>query len=84
VPAVRRQVAQVDPDQPLAEIKSLQQVMSDSVLGLSYVAVMMMVIGAIALVLSGVGVSALMAYALTERTHEIGVRLALRATRNTM
>ena len=45
------------------------------------VAVIMTVLGLIGLVLSAVGVSALVAFAVTERTHEIGVRLALGAQR---
>ena len=79
--SARRAIAAIDIERPLWEIKTLGQVITNKIISLSYVAAMLAVMGAIALVLSAAGIYGLMAYTVTERTREIGIRLALGADR---
>jgi putative ABC transport system permease protein len=79
VSAARQQIAEVDPDLPLYNIKPMDTVITDSIIGIAYVAVMMAVLGVIALVLASVGVFGVMSYSVSERAHEIGIRLSLGA-----
>jgi putative ABC transport system permease protein len=77
--SARAQVHAVDPQQPLYDIKPMQQMISEGRLGLSYVASLMGIMGLLATVLCAVGLYGLIAYTVAERTHEIGVRMAVGA-----
>src|SRR6266404_3830023 len=79
IPAVKAALSSVDPDQPVYDILPYERVISDQILGLAYVAVVMGVLGLMALVMSAIGVSGVMAFSVTQRTQEIGLRMALGA-----
>jgi putative ABC transport system permease protein len=80
IAAVRERIRSVDPRLAVLDAKTWDAVIAESMIGLSYVSVIMTILGAIAVVLASFGLFGLMSYAVRSQRNELGLRLALGAT----